>query len=116
MDKLVNKAREALNALRKAISPGSPSQSHPQPLRSHLARRPPQTVEPSAVETPSADAAPLAPEGQPPPYAISLVRLEAEAHVPVEDQISEQPEPGAPDAVGEAEVERLTMLRTSFGP
>jgi hypothetical protein len=43
-------------------------------------------------------------------FAITLEQLEAEVHVPVELQTSEQPEPPNPDLLDEADRERLALL------
>lgn len=43
-------------------------------------------------------------------YAISLTALERSAHVPVEEQISEQAEPASPAPVSPAELDRQRLL------
>ena len=46
-------------------------------------------------------------------YAMTLERLESSVHVPVEQQTSEQPEPPNPDLLGEADRDRLALLRVA---
>lgn len=44
-------------------------------------------------------------------FRITLDELEASVHVPVEDQVSAQADPPAPDLLGPDEIARLSMLR-----
>lgn len=46
-------------------------------------------------------------------YAVSLEDLERSAHVPASEQVSEQPQPPNPDLLGEADRERLALLRVA---
>jgi hypothetical protein len=49
-------------------------------------------------------------------YSVTLDALEASAHVPVDDQVAEQPEAPAADAVSAQEVERQVFLRIAGAP
>lgn len=46
-------------------------------------------------------------------YAVSLEELESSAHVPVSEQVTEQAEPPHPDLLGEADRDRLALLRVA---
>jgi hypothetical protein len=48
-------------------------------------------------------------------YSASLAELEASAHVPLDKQISEQPEAPAQAPLTQGEVERQAMLRVTGG-
>jgi hypothetical protein len=49
-------------------------------------------------------------------YSVTLEKLEKSAHVRVEDQVAEQPEPPAPAPLSEAEVDRQEFLRIAGAP
>jgi hypothetical protein len=49
-------------------------------------------------------------------YTETLEELEASAHVKVEDQVAEQPEPPAPAPLSDAEVARQEFLRIAGAP
>ena len=46
-------------------------------------------------------------------YAVPLQELENSVHVPVSEQISEQPAPPNPDLLAEADRDRLALLRVA---
>lgn len=48
-------------------------------------------------------------------YAVPLAKLEAEAHVPVEDQVEEVPEPDSPDPAEGAWTKLARWLPTATG-
>lgn len=48
-------------------------------------------------------------------YSATLDELEASAHVPVDDQVTEQPESPSASPISDGEVERQAMLRVT-GP
>ena len=48
-------------------------------------------------------------------YSATLAELEASAHVPVQDQVAEQPEPPTQAPLSQEEVDRQTLLRIAGG-
>ena len=49
-------------------------------------------------------------------YSETLAELEASAHVPIKDQVAEQPEPPALAPLSDGEVDRQTLLRIAGSP
>ena len=66
-----------------------------------------------SADTPTQRPGPKRPKSK---YTETLAALEASAHVPIEDQVAEQPEPPAQAPLSDGEVDRLIFLRTAGSP